>query len=183
MCVANYLSPNNYSTDLLACCTTGCCYTNLPNRLGAPPPLRPTTPLHFLVYNLLCAPPPPPPTMSSPTTTTPQQKSFFTIPPLIKTIFDTFPLITYPAYPAPARCPKPTTRPRLYAWTTPEEARKPGGGYSFDPECLKWQVGGIILTFYFNFWKGSRGEGFATTNRGADLVVLAQGWAMLGGHV
>ncbi|RPB24052.1 hypothetical protein L211DRAFT_204056 [Terfezia boudieri ATCC MYA-4762] len=72
--------------------------------------------------------------------TPPQQKSIFTVPPLIKALFDTFPLITYPAYPVPARYPKPTTRARLYAWTTPSEAQKPGGGYSFDPECLKWQI-------------------------------------------
>ena len=81
----------------------------------------------------------------------PQQKGIFTIPRLIKTLFDTFPLITYPAYPAPARSPKPTTRARLYVWTAPDQARKPGGGYSFDPECLKWQVGGSTSPFTLPF--------------------------------
>lgn len=93
-------------------------------------------------------------TMSSITTTTTsqsQQKGIFSIPPLIKTLFDTFPLITYPAYPVPARCLKPSTRPRLYAWISPDEARRGGGGYSFDAECLKWQVGGpstSLLPYY-----------------------------------
>jgi len=86
-------------------------------------------------------------TMSS-STTAPQQRSFFSIPPLVKTLFDAFPLITYPAYPAPARSPAPSTLPRLYAWISAEEARRPGGaGYSFDAECLKWQVGGYFRLF------------------------------------
>ncbi|KAF8423282.1 hypothetical protein EV426DRAFT_138857 [Tirmania nivea] len=67
-------------------------------------------------------------------------KSVFAVPPLVRAVFDAFPLVTYPACPAPARCPPPSSRPRLYAWSTPAEARKPGGGYSFDPECLKWQM-------------------------------------------
>jgi len=86
-------------------------------------------------------------TMSS-STTAPQQRSFFSIPPIVKALFEAFPLITYPADPAPARSPKPSTLPRLYAWISVEEARRPGGGgYSFDAECLKWQVGDYFRLF------------------------------------
>ncbi|KAF8477041.1 hypothetical protein BDZ91DRAFT_843774 [Kalaharituber pfeilii] len=72
--------------------------------------------------------------------TSPPRKHIFAVPPIIRKIFDAFPLVTYPALPLPARCPRPSTRPRLYVWITLEELKRPEGGFSFDPECLKWQT-------------------------------------------
>ncbi|RPA89467.1 hypothetical protein L873DRAFT_1822796 [Choiromyces venosus 120613-1] len=60
------------------------------------------------------------------------------IPSWLKTLFDAFPLLTYPANPLPARCPKFGTVPSLYVFTTPEDADS--GNPSFNPSCLKWQA-------------------------------------------
>lgn len=63
----------------------------------------------------------------------------FPIPPVLKAVFDFFPLKTVPNDPLPSGCPQPSPdTPSLYVFTTPEDAalRNP----SFNPSCLKWQV-------------------------------------------
>ncbi|CUS14117.1 unnamed protein product [Tuber aestivum] len=65
------------------------------------------------------------------------------IPQFLKSLFDSFPLRTYPANPLPSRCPKFGTTPSLYAFATPEDAV--AGNPSFNPSCLKWQA---YLKFY-----------------------------------
>ncbi|PWW78279.1 hypothetical protein C7212DRAFT_358275 [Tuber magnatum] len=60
------------------------------------------------------------------------------IPQFLKTLFNSFPLLTYPANPLPSRCPKFDTTPSLYVFTTPEDADS--GNPSFNPSCLKWQA-------------------------------------------
>ncbi|KAG0131623.1 hypothetical protein HOY82DRAFT_669843 [Tuber indicum] len=60
------------------------------------------------------------------------------IPQFLKTLFDSFPLLTYPANSLPSRCPTFDTVPSLYVFTTSEDAVS--GNPSFDPGCLKWQA-------------------------------------------
>ncbi|KAI5797481.1 hypothetical protein DFH27DRAFT_625825 [Peziza echinospora] len=70
-----------------------------------------------------------------------QSTSMFAIPPIIRTLFDSFPLTVYPPESHPLRCPGPSKLPTLYVWLSPTEAREPNNlGRSFDPECLKWQT-------------------------------------------
>ncbi|KAG0635912.1 hypothetical protein HOY80DRAFT_1091075 [Tuber brumale] len=60
------------------------------------------------------------------------------IPQFFKTLFDSFPLLTYPANSLPSRCPASDTIPSLYVFTTSEDAVS--GNPSFNPSCLKWQA-------------------------------------------
>ncbi|KAI5793085.1 hypothetical protein EDC01DRAFT_83208 [Geopyxis carbonaria] len=69
------------------------------------------------------------------------QQDLFAIPPAIRRIFDSFPLIEYPPNNLPASCAKPAAIPTLYVFNTPEDAAC--GRPSFNPGCLKWQT-------YFN---------------------------------
>lgn len=64
--------------------------------------------------------------------------NIFSLPAPIKYIFDKTPLITYDANTLPARSVKPSRKPRLYVFSTPEDAA--AGRPSFNPTCLKWQV-------------------------------------------
>jgi metaxin len=64
--------------------------------------------------------------------------TLFPIPPVVRKVFDSFPLLTYPATPLPTRCPRPQSVPTLYVFSTPEDAAS--GRPSFNPSCLKWQV-------------------------------------------
>lgn len=72
------------------------------------------------------------------------KRSVFDIPPALKRIFDRFPLVTYAENERPLRAPQ---RPRdghvLYVFATVEGASK--GRASFNPACLKWQVGSETL--------------------------------------
>ncbi|KAL7276014.1 hypothetical protein RUND412_001009 [Rhizina undulata] len=65
-------------------------------------------------------------------------RSTFSIPPALKKLFDSFPLLTYPANALPARCPRPSSTPKLYTFTAPSAAAR--GDPSFNPTCLKWQT-------------------------------------------
>lgn len=60
------------------------------------------------------------------------------LPSAIKVLFDKVPLVTYDTNPLPARSSKSSKRPRLYVFSTPEDAA--AGRPSFNPTCLKWQV-------------------------------------------
>jgi len=64
--------------------------------------------------------------------------TLFPIPPVVRRIFDSFPVLTYPATPLPTRCPRPQSVPTLYVFSTPEDAAS--GRPSFNPSCLKWQA-------------------------------------------
>ena len=69
----------------------------------------------------------------------PQQRgSIFTIPPPLKRLFDTFPLVTYPANQLPLRAPRNRHQHALYVFTTADGAVS--GAPSYNPSCLKWQV-------------------------------------------
>ena len=64
---------------------------------------------------------------------------WFSVPQPIRRVFDRFPLITYPPNELPRSSPRKHTKNQLYIFTTPNAARK--GAPSFNPACLKWQVG------------------------------------------
>ncbi|KAK2744934.1 hypothetical protein FQN57_004063 [Myotisia sp. PD_48] len=68
----------------------------------------------------------------------PSASWFPSIPQPIKTIFDQFPLTTYPSNQAPLQYSTRPNEPRLYVFTTPEDARL--GLPSINPQCLKWQT-------------------------------------------
>jgi len=68
---------------------------------------------------------------------------FFTIPPTIRRIFESFPLCTLAAERLPARCPEYTPLPSLYVTSTSEDVAR--GKPSLTPSCLKWQT---YLKFY-----------------------------------
>lgn len=79
----------------------------------------------------------------TPTTSRSQTRSardYFRIPPLIKRVFDEFPLVTYEANELPIRATKLGTQHALYIFATEEGARD--GRPSFNPACLRWQVCG-----------------------------------------
>ena len=68
--------------------------------------------------------------------------SIFSVPRPIKRVFDAFPLPRLPAQ----RPPRPAAAARaaasghaLFLWTMPEDAEARRA--SFNPGCLKWQVG------------------------------------------
>jgi len=67
-----------------------------------------------------------------------QRRSIFTIPPPLKRLFDTFPLVTYPANELPLRAPRNRHQHALYVFTTADGAVS--GAPSYNPSCLKWQV-------------------------------------------
>lgn len=65
-------------------------------------------------------------------------RSFFTVPPIIKHVFDQFPLITYPANDLPQRLPSRHHGNQLFVFSDEASARR--GRPSHNPQCLKWQV-------------------------------------------
>ena len=68
----------------------------------------------------------------------PSTRSYFPIPTPLKRIFDSCPLITYPANALPVRAPRQRDVHTLYIFTSEAGART--GAPSFNPSCLKWQV-------------------------------------------
>jgi len=89
-----------------------------------------------------------PPSPSSPTKSPSQKEtklesrgfgSIFSIPPPVKRVFDQFPLVTYDANDLPLRAPRGRGEHALYIFTTRDDAK--AGKPSFNPACLKWQVG------------------------------------------
>lgn len=66
-------------------------------------------------------------------------RDFFSIPAPIKRIFDKFPLTTLPANDLPQRATPSRHGNKLFVFTDPSGARR--GSPSFNPQCLKWQVG------------------------------------------
>jgi hypothetical protein len=67
-----------------------------------------------------------------------RDERIFTIPPPLKRLFDTFPLVTYPANELPLRAPQNRHQHALYVFTTADGAVS--GAPSYNPSCLKWQV-------------------------------------------
>ena len=78
-----------------------------------------------------------------PSTTEQEKRSLFSIPPPLKRIFDKFPLVTYADNALPLRARATGDENVLYIFTNKEDAKL--GRPSFNPSCLKWQVG---LTAY-----------------------------------
>jgi metaxin len=64
---------------------------------------------------------------------------FFSIPAPVKQLFDLVPVLTYPPNQLPLRAPKPARIPSLYVFCKDQDAA--AGRPSFNPSCLKWQVG------------------------------------------
>ncbi|KAL8709567.1 MAG: hypothetical protein Q9220_005659 [cf. Caloplaca sp. 1 TL-2023] len=62
---------------------------------------------------------------------------WLTSPKLIKRLFDTFPLITYPENDLPKRCHIERQSHRLHIFRRTEDA---SNAPSFNPTCLKWQT-------------------------------------------
>ena len=97
----------------------------------------------------------PSPTTTATTTTTTAPESvtrlppapdsrLFEIPPAVKRILDHFPLLTYGENELPLRAPQKSRDAHvLYVFSTAEDARN--GRPSFNPGCLKWQVGWAIF--------------------------------------
>lgn len=65
-------------------------------------------------------------------------RDLFSIPRPLKKLFDRFPLTTYPANDLPCSSRQSTQCPRLYVFSTEQDAKL--GKPSFHPGCLKWQV-------------------------------------------
>lgn len=76
-------------------------------------------------------------------TTARQKRSWFAVPPPIRYLFDHTPLITYHPNGLPIWSPRTRHQNALYIFTTPEEAAS--NVPSFNPGCLKWQVGRLNL--------------------------------------
>lgn len=75
-------------------------------------------------------------------------KDLFSIPRPVKKLFDTVPVFTYPANELPQRSPGANRRterdvglPSLYIFCKEDDEKVDGGRPSFNPGCLKWQVG------------------------------------------
>jgi hypothetical protein len=66
-------------------------------------------------------------------------RNLFSIPEPLKRLFDKVPVLTYPPDELPQRTPRPTKLPSLYVFIGDEDAA--AGRPSFNPGCLKWQVG------------------------------------------
>jgi metaxin len=66
-------------------------------------------------------------------------RNLFSIPEPLKRLFDKVPVLTYPPDELPQRTPRPTKLPSLYIFIGDEDAA--AGRPSFNPGCLKWQVG------------------------------------------
>lgn len=73
-----------------------------------------------------------------------QQSSIFRIPAPLKRVFDKFPLVQYGENELPLRAPKEKDQHILHVFTTEGDAND--GKPSFNPGCLKWQVGTIVGT-------------------------------------
>jgi len=76
---------------------------------------------------------------SRPATPRHDWKDVFTLPRPLKDLFARFPLVTYPSNTLPARSLKKRDAHTLYIFTTDSDASN--GAPSFNPSCLKWQVG------------------------------------------
>lgn len=74
-------------------------------------------------------------------------RHFFTVPAPIKRIFDRFPLTTLPPNDLPRRSTPTRQGNKLFVFTDPISARH--GRPSFNPQCLKWQVGVLGAVVYF----------------------------------
>ncbi len=68
-------------------------------------------------------------------------QDFFSIPVPVKRLFDLVPVVTYPPNQLPLRAPKPARIPSLYVFSKDQDAA--AGRPSFNPSCLKWQVGSV----------------------------------------
>jgi hypothetical protein len=66
-------------------------------------------------------------------------RDFFSIPAPVKQLFDLVPVVTYPPNQLPLRAPKSARIPSLYVFSKDQDAA--AGRPSFNPSCLKWQVG------------------------------------------
>ena len=66
-------------------------------------------------------------------------RNLFSIPAPVKRLFDKVPVLTYPPNELPQRTHSPTKLPSLYVFIRDEDAA--AGRPSFNPGCLKWQVG------------------------------------------
>lgn len=70
-----------------------------------------------------------------------QSKSWLPIPEPVKKLFDSFPVVTYPAQQLPAGCPRNEKLPTLWIFTKGDGLDANGRELmSFNPSCLKWQV-------------------------------------------
>jgi metaxin len=65
--------------------------------------------------------------------------SLLTIPSPVKALFDKFPVQTYAPNPLPQRAPSASVLPSLYVFCSEQDAA--AGRPSYNPACLKWQVG------------------------------------------
>lgn len=75
-------------------------------------------------------------------------QNFFSIPAPIKTLFDYVPVLVYPPNELPQRAPRPSRIPTLYVFSREEDVAE--GNPSFNPGCLKWQVGRARSKGYSN---------------------------------
>ena len=77
----------------------------------------------------------------SPKPRTQRSPSLFSIPPPLKLLFDRVPLITYAANDQPHRSSSLLhgLEHKLFIWTSSKGAEH--NAASFNPSCLKWQVG------------------------------------------
>lgn len=79
-------------------------------------------------------------------------KGLFTIPAPIKRLFDKFPLTTYPANEIPQRSQSNDAANQLFVFADARGARE--GRPSFNPQCLKWQVGSFISSIApYKIWQ------------------------------
>ncbi|KAI5790868.1 hypothetical protein FPQ18DRAFT_277009, partial [Pyronema domesticum] len=70
-----------------------------------------------------------------------QSKSWLPIPEPVKKLFDSFPVVTYPAQQLPAGCPRNEKLPTLWIFTKGDGLDANGRELmSFNPSCLKWQT-------------------------------------------
>lgn len=67
-----------------------------------------------------------------------KSRNFLRIPPVIKRVFNRFPLITYPPNELNLCAPKAQTKHALYIFQARDSTL---GNLSCNPSCLKWQVG------------------------------------------
>jgi hypothetical protein len=81
----------------------------------------------------------------SPERRTQRSLSLFSIPPPLKLLFDRVPLITYEANEQPSRSSNLLhgLDHKLFIWTSSKGAENDAA--SFNPSCLKWQVGSPSL--------------------------------------
>ena len=65
-------------------------------------------------------------------------RDIFTLPAPVKRVFESFPLVVYPANRHPLRSPRQRESHKLYVFTSEDGALS--GAPSFNPSCLKWQA-------------------------------------------